>query len=228
MSFYLHIPETEQPLQLDAAIFDMDGLLVDSEGLATEAWRIILARYNIPLRQKDIDDMFGMRIIEDARLFIAQYAIPQTPEDLVSERRVVMEDLLRQSLKPMPGAVTLVQTLSEHGVPLALATSGAQSHAELCLQLTGLSAYFSLRVTGDVVERGKPAPDIFFMAANLLRIAPEKCLVFEDAPHGAAAGVAAGSPVVCVPCEHTAKLQFPPVTLTARSLLDALAMITFA
>ncbi len=228
MSFYLQIPNATHPLQMDAAIFDMDGLLVDSEGLATEAWRIILARYHIPLRQEDIDALFGMRIIDDARLFVAQYGIPQTPEDLVSERRIVMEELLRQSLKPMPGAIELVQALSAHSVPLALATSGAQSHAELCLSLTGLSAFFPLRVTGDQVEHGKPAPDIFFMAAKLLGVAPEQCLVFEDAPHGAVAGMAAGSSVVCVPCEHTAKLQFPPVTITTRSLLDALAMISFA
>jgi HAD superfamily hydrolase (TIGR01509 family) len=218
MPIALHIP-------IDAVICDMDGLLIDSEGLSTEAWRVTLAGYGVMLQASDFDDMFGLRIDEDAELIIQRYHVAATVPELVQGKSDHMLALVRGHLQPMPGARDLVVWLMAQEVPHALATSGLGEYAATCLAAVGLGDAFAIRVTGEQVPHGKPAPDIFLEAARRLDLSPERCLVLEDAPNGVAAAVAAGMPVIAVPNAHTAALTFPPVTARVASLHEVLEML---
>jgi HAD superfamily hydrolase (TIGR01509 family) len=215
-------------LAVDAIIFDMDGLLIDSEGLSVEAWRATLASYGVTMTKADIDEMLGLRIDEDAALLIQRYALPTTIDDLACAKTEHMVALVRTHLKPMPGAVELLAWLDAHHIPRALATSGLSEYARECLVAVGLDDAFATRVTGDAVKRGKPAPDIFLLAAAQLNISPPRCLVLEDAPNGVAAAVAAQMPVIAIPNDHTLQLRFPPVTARAQSLFDVLTWLESA
>jgi HAD superfamily hydrolase (TIGR01509 family) len=219
------MPLTLHHLPIDAVICDMDGLLIDSEGLSTDAWRMTLARYGVALQAEDIAAMFGLRIDEDAAFLIDRYRLAASVEDLVRAKNASMLALVRESLQPMPGAHDLVAWLAAERVSHALATSGLAEYAAACLAAVGLGDTFPIRVTGDQVPRGKPAPDIFLLAAERLGIAPERCLVLEDAPNGVAAAVAARMMVIAVPNAHTAHLPFPPVTARAASLVEVRAWL---
>lgn len=221
MSLDLRIPSGVTTI--DAVICDMDGLLIDSEGLSTEAWRRALATYGVALKDADIDDMFGLRIDEDAELIINRYHLAATAPALVEAKSQQMQRLIDSGdLLAMPGASQLLEWLVTSDVPRALATSGLADYAVVCLRAVGFAEVFPVQVTGDEVARGKPAPDIFLLAAERLGLAPARCLVLEDAPHGVAAAVAAGMPVIAVPNAFTGPLSFPPVTARANSLIDVL------
>ena len=212
-------------LPIDAVIFDMDGLLVDSEGLSTEAWRAVLSSHQVTMQQRDIDEMFGLRIDEDSALLIARYHLAVTVDELVQDKNQRMLAMVRTHLAPMPGALEIVAWLVAQQVPYALATSGLGDYAAACLAAVGLGEHFPIRVSGEQVPRGKPAPDIFLEAARRLAIAPARCLVLEDAPHGVAAAVAAQMPVIAVPNSFTTSLPFPPVTARATSLQEVLTWL---
>ncbi|HEV2459047.1 MAG TPA: HAD family phosphatase, partial [Ktedonobacterales bacterium] len=158
MSIVLRLPRAPEPLDIKAVIFDLDGLLVDSEGLAADAWRRTLASYGATVSEEEIQAMFGMRIVDDAALLIERHRLPTSSDALVAQRNDIMRALLRASLQPMPGAVDLVRRLSEHNVPLALATSAQHWYAEECLAAIGVDALFAVCVTGDDVTKGKPDP----------------------------------------------------------------------
>ncbi len=218
MALSLHLP-------IAAIICDMDGLLIDSEGLSTDAWRMTLARYGVALQAEDIAAMFGLRIDEDAAFLIDRYHLAATVADLVEAKNTNMLALVRGGLQPMPGARDLVAWFAAQRIPHALATSGLAEYAAVCLAAVGLGDAFPIRVTGDQVPRGKPAPDIFLEAARRLGSEPARCLVLEDAPNGVAAAVAAQMPVIAVPNAHTAHLAFPPVTARATTLADVSAWL---
>ena len=109
----------------------------------------------------------------------------------------------------MPGAKELIAFAREVGLALALATSGVRRYADAVLAETGLAGSFAVEVTGEDVVRDKPAPDVFALAASRLGIEPAACVVFEDAPNGIAAAVAAGMRAVAVPNIYTRELAFP-------------------
>ena len=212
-------------LPIDAIICDMDGLLVDSEGLSVEAWRVALAEHGVMLTDADVAEMFGLRIDEDAALLIARYHLTASVAELVDAKSARMLAMVQTHLAAMPGARELADWLIGEAVPHALATSGLGDYATACLTATGLLAAFPIRVSGEQVPHGKPAPDIFLEAARRIGCAPERCLVLEDAPHGVAAANAAGMRVIAVPNTFTAPLAFPPVTARMSSLHEVLAQL---
>lgn len=220
MALELRLPDGRRRA-LTAVICDMDGLLVASEALSTAAWRAVLAGYGVRMTDADVAEMFGLRIDEDAALLIARYRLPANDADLAQAKTARMLALVRAQLQPMPGALAFVGWLQAGGVPHALATSGLAEYAAACLDAVGLGAAFPVRVTGDAVPRGKPAPDIFLEAARRLAIAPAGALVLEDAPNGVAAALAAGMPVIAIPNAETRGLPFPAPTAFAGSLAEA-------
>ena len=125
----------------------------------------------------------------------------------------------------MPGAKALIGFAKREGLPMALATSGVRRYADAVLAETGLAGSFAVEVTGEDVVRGKPAPDVFALAASRLGIEPAGCVVFEDAPNGIAAAVAAGMRAVAVPNIYTRELDFPAPPET--SLPDLHAAISW-
>jgi HAD superfamily hydrolase (TIGR01509 family) len=183
-------------------IYDLDGTLLDTEPFFIRVQSEILARFG---KQLDLDvraQMLGRPNPVAARIFVEGHCLAITPEEFLAERTRMLE-VLFPTAPPLPGALPLVRHLAGHGVPQAVATS-SDRHA-FALKTTTHSDWFSLFatiVTMEDVEHGKPAPDIFLEAASRLGAAPESCLVFEDAPMGVEAALAAGMHVIALPESH--------------------------
>lgn len=187
-------------------LFDMDGLLLDTEKFYTEVQEQILARYNKTFDWSLKAKMMGRKAIEAARIFVEETGISDSlsAEDFLVEREAMLQSLFPTS-ELMPGASRLIKHLHAHGVPICVATGSHKRHFMLKTQRHGeLFALMHHIVLGDdpEVKQGKPSPDGFLAAARRFEdgpVDPKKCLVFEDAPSGVQAGKNAGMSVVMVP-----------------------------
>jgi HAD superfamily hydrolase (TIGR01509 family) len=189
-----------------AVVFDLDGLLVDSEPVQIEAWERFLARYGKTLDPSLLHRMFGLRIWDSSRLLIDELQLPLSVEEVVRERDALFFELLPGRLREMPSASATVRALAARGFPLALATSGHRRYVDVVLHELGIEGEFAAEVTGDMVEHGKPAPDIYLLAADFLHIDPARCLALEDAPLGIASAKDAGMICLAIPNEMTRDL----------------------
>ena len=182
-------------------LYDLDGLLLDTEPFYTQATQAIVGQYGHTFDWSIKSRMIGKKAIESARILVDTLKLPISPDDYLRERAGMLAELFPRS-QPMPGAQRLTHHLAGHGVPQGVATSSNQREFQLKISRHATwFAMFQCIVLGDDpdVRHGKPAPDIFLIAAARLKAEPERCLVFEDAPAGVEAGRAAGMSVVAVP-----------------------------
>lgn len=193
---------------IHAILFDLDGLMVDSEPHSLASWRAVLATRGITLEQVVIDRMFGTRLIDTAHMLIKLYGLSDQPTALAREKEEYQIAHLHGRIKPMPGLSTLLDAIDKKGLQKAIASSGVRRYVTAVLAEVELTNRFQTLVTGDEVINGKPAPDIFLAAARALRVEPRDCLVLEDAPNGVSAAKAAGMYAVAIPNAHTQKLNF--------------------
>lgn len=209
-----------------ALIFDMDGLLIDSEPVSERALSEFLGRRRLDL-DPDMNALLLGKRLPDAILIIKDwYDLEGDQADLLIELSETRLAALRRGIPVMDGAIDILEWAKNAGIPRALATSSRRSHADVSLAVSGLNGYFTIEATGDEVHHGKPAPDLFLLAASRLGVAPNSCLVFEDAPAGVAAAKAAGMQVVWVPNAHTRDLEMPATPdYTASSLFEPLAWL---
>jgi len=205
---------------IQAVIYDMDGLLLDTEPFYTEVTQTIIGRYGHTFDWSVKSRMIGKKAIDSARILIEAYGLPIAPEQYLKEREVLLARLF-PTAQPMPGAQRLTEHLANAGTPQAVASSSNRREFEL--KITNHRPWFACFgciVLGDdpSVKRGKPAPDIFLAAAERLGIAPDQCLVLEDAPSGVEAARAAGMSVVAVPNPAMAVESFSAADEVLQSL----------
>ncbi len=183
----------------EAVIFDCDGTLVDSMPAHFDAWCEALASYGAGgIFKEDVFFAMGGRPTKDIVVDLNQeYGLKLNPSDIALAKREAF-------LKKL-GKVEFIEEVADFArslrgtMPLAVASGGSRYVVEKTLKLLDCSDWFDEVVTADDVENGKPSPDIFLHAAKLLGVAPEKCLVIEDAPPGVLAAQAAGMQVVTIP-----------------------------
>jgi HAD superfamily hydrolase (TIGR01509 family) len=187
----------------------MDGLLVDSEGLAAEAMDRLLAEYRLQRNPEVHGKLLGRRLVEALAIVHEGYGMEEDVEILIARYSALRIEALRGSVKAMPGAREIIERARLAGLPIALATSGMRIHADISLEETGLAGSFDSETTGDEVTRGKPAPDLFMMAAERLGVQPAEAVVLEDSPLGVEAAKAAGMRVVAVLGHPGREVDFP-------------------
>lgn len=181
-----------------AVIFDLDGVLVDSEQVWDEARRKIVDETGGRWSETATRDMMGMSSIEWSSYVHDRLGVPLEPDE-ISER--VVEQVLAtyaRSLPLLPHARETVERLSEHW-RLGLASSSNRPVIETFLDHSGLRSRFAITVSSEEVEHGKPAPDVYLEAARRLRVAPTDCVAIEDSTNGIRAAVAAGMRTIAVP-----------------------------
>jgi HAD superfamily hydrolase (TIGR01509 family) len=210
-----------------AMIFDMDGLLVDSEPRSDLAMERFLGRRMLDLDPELMPRLLGRRLPEAMLIVREWYDLDEDAAAITVEFSELRLAALQEYLPVMPGARELVDWGRAQGIPMALATSSRRAHADIAIATAGLTGLFDAEATGDEVERGKPEPDLFLLAASRLGVGPEDSLVFEDAPAGVAAAKAAGMQVAWIPNEHSRALEMPvqpdlhfPSLIEARVWLD--------
>jgi beta-phosphoglucomutase len=207
-------------MTFQGAIFDLDGLLVDSEPVQAIAFNAVLERYGIELTDTDFTEMVGIETIENFRMLRDRHSLPESAEQLLKRKDTVYQRLVPVSLVERPGAIALVTALHEQGVPLAVASSSPQADVVLCLECVDIIHLFSHVVTADDVEQRKPAPDLYLLAAGKLGLAPERCIAFEDTLTGLQAAQAAGVPCIVAPNKYTAHHDFVGALARVKSLAD--------
>ena len=196
-----------------ALIFDMDGLMLDSEPLYQAAWQAAAQDLGFTIAGELYQSLVGRSSTEADRLFVEMFG-DEFPVAVFNERwdQRWRELIKTQGVALQPGLLPLLDWVGEQGLPKAVGTSSNTTEAELCLTVAGIRDRFTTLVTVDQVGIGKPAPDIFLEAARRLGVTPAECLVLEDSNAGVQAAISAGMGVVMVP-----DLQVPTTQSTAMS-----------
>lgn len=191
--------------QQHAVIWDLDGTLIDSAAYHWEAWQTVMAAENFVISYEDYVADFGKRNDEILRGRLR----PDLPDDEVARLSLAKEESYRalvrmQGLALLPGARHWLEQLRRDGYRQALATSAPRGNIDAVFVALDIAACFDAVISSEQVKAGKPAPDVFLAAATKLNIAPENCLVVEDAPAGIEAARRAGMRALGVRTTHPA------------------------
>jgi HAD superfamily hydrolase (TIGR01509 family) len=191
------------PVVVEAVVFDMDGVLVDSERLWEAAREEVAREHGGRWSERAQRDMMGMSSPEWARYMHEELGVRLEPERISDEVVGRMERLYRERLPLIDGAREAVQRLAQW--PLGLASSANRRLIDVVLELAGLSERFEATVSSEEVPRGKPAPDVYLESARRIGVAPEACAAVEDSHNGILAARAAGMRTIAIPNQ-----AFPP------------------
>jgi HAD superfamily hydrolase (TIGR01509 family) len=208
-----------------ACLFDLDGLLLDTEPLHARAWSEAAAHFGRSLTPAELLALRGRRRLDCAEQVLAWIAADGGPrlsgDELLAVRQPIAEALLIQA-SPMPGAPELVARCAELAIPMAMATSSARQAVALKAAAHPWLEAIRTRVHGDDPElkAGKPAPDVFLLAAERLGVQPSHCWAFEDSLAGARSAVAAGCQVMVVLAADLDPQDYPPEARCLRSLQE--------
>ncbi|MCA9928242.1 MAG: HAD family phosphatase [Anaerolineales bacterium] len=192
----------------EAIIFDMDGLMVDTEPLSHRAWNTLLRPYHHQLTPNLIEQMIGLRAEKSAALVKATFDLPLSVDEIIRRRGPIYAKIRANGVRPMPGLHELHAVIAEQRIPWAVATSSSREHAVEILEQLNLWPTEGVMACGNEVPHGKPAPDIYLLAAERLGIAPERCIALEDSGPGSRAAVAAGMLTVAIPNGYTKTAVF--------------------
>ena len=187
------------PSPFYAVIFDLDGVLADSEPWWNQIDAKLLAEYGVSYRGEYHRNVLGVSYRLAVEFYKNAFHISASVEELMRRRGEIATDFFANRVSLFPSAKTTLEQLREMKLQLAVATSSVSGSARPFLERTGIKSLFSVVVTGDEVQQGKPHPEIYLRAAKKLGISPEACLVIEDALAGIAAAKAAKMRVAAIP-----------------------------
>ena len=200
----------------------MDGLLLDTEGIYTEVTQQIVGEYGKVFDWSVKEKIIGRRSIQAAEIIVESLDLPISPQDYLDSRKDVLLEKFKDT-EALPGAKEMTTHFFKLGIPQALATSSSSPMFEAKFEKhKKWFSQFAQIVKGDDPElkEGKPAPDIFLLAANRVGVDPAECLVFEDAPTGTEAALAAGMSVVVVPDPNMDHCHYKNASQIISSLKD--------
>lgn len=187
------------------AIFDWDGVIVDSARQHLLSWERLAEEYDLHLPDGHFEESFGMRNEQIIPDLLEWTRDPQKIADLSRRKEEWFRHLVREDgLEPLSGVVGLLESLRQAGIPMAVGSSTSRANIACCLEILGIEDFFHALVTSEDVRLGKPDPEVFLLAADRLGADAAECVVFEDAPVGITAGKAGGMKVVGLTTTHPA------------------------
>lgn len=185
---------------MDAVIFDLDGLLADTEIISLKVYQELLKDFGIPFTEETYSREYsGHREVENVQRFLDTYDLPWNFDQTLEKVYELEARILAKGVNLKKGAKNLLAFLQREGIPIALATSSVESRARMILDSDGILSLFDHLVFAKDVKRSKPYPDIFLKACIDLNVLPENCLVLEDSKAEIEAAYRAGIPVICIP-----------------------------
>ena len=186
--------------QIKAVIFDLDGLLIDSEIISCRLYQELLRPYGHSLTLEDYASGYsGKPAPVNMRKAVETYGLPFRVEEGLEKIFAMEREYVERGVPLKPGADKLLSYLRQKQYKILLATSSTRDRALTILMKNGIDQFFDYMVFGYEVEKGKPWPDIFLKACEKAQEKPENCLVLEDSEAGVRAACAAGIPVICIP-----------------------------
>ncbi len=211
----------EQAARFDAAVFDMDGTLDDSEPIHCLAYRQVLERFGKELSDADYNRRFtGATDNFIATALIEEHNLTISVEAFLKEKEALFIELIAGHAVALPGVLKTLESFHSQGVKLAVASSATLHAIETVLKALNIRHFFSVIASGEEVANSKPAPDVFLLAAQRLGVKPERCLAFEDSENGTRAAAAAGMHCIAIPCQSTRGQDHSAAKLILASMED--------
>ena len=189
---------------IEAVVFDLDGVLLDSEQVWDEVREELVQERGGRWHDRAQTEMMGMSSVEWSRYMHDELDLPEPPEEISTEVVRRLDEVYRKRLPLIDGADEAVERLAARW-PLGLASSSNREVIDLVLDLSGLARFFRVTVSSEEVPRGKPAPDVYLEAARGLGVLPERCAAVEDSQNGIRSAKSAGMRVIAIPNQH-----YPP------------------
>lgn len=209
-----------------AALFDMDGVLVDNHRYHADSWRQFATRHGHSVTADQYAQFINGRISADSMPYVMQRPLSASElSALTEEKEAIYRDLYTPSLAPTPGLLDFLDELTAQTVPMAVGTSAPVSNIAFTLNGTGIRGYFAAVVDASMIQHGKPDPEIYLTAAQRLGVVPERCVVFEDAFSGLEAGLRAGMTVIALATTHT---RDELKQTNAHLIIDDFTQLTYA
>ncbi len=205
---------------ISALIFDMDGLMIDTERLYFETEREMVAEYGKTISEATWWKLMGRSPLEAVTILLDDLEIPVKPEDFLKERDKIMLKKMMNDLKPMAGLYEILENFNGR-LKLAVATGAERPFLDLALDKLDIRKYFNILQTSDTIQNGKPHPEIYQTAVSKLALPASCCAILEDSSNGARAGKDAGCYAIAVPTEYTIRQDFSFVDFIAKNLIDA-------
>lgn len=206
-----------------AVIFDMDGVILDSEPVQLEAVNQILARYGIHWTQETFRQHIGLRSVDFFQNLKKLYPLREQLDELVAFHKetyctLMQEKLNRHEISENEGLTPLLQQLKGAGFRIGLATSSSRREVEIITRGLNIDEFFETSTCGEEVVEGKPAPEIFLKTAQALGVEPHQCVVIEDSPIGLQAAIRAEMRCIAIPTPSTCDGDFSQADIRLASL----------
>jgi HAD superfamily hydrolase (TIGR01509 family) len=205
---------------MHAIVFDMDGLMIDSETVYWAVGRELAREFGKEVSDQTLGRMMGRSPIQSVEIYAHDLGLVQSPRELLAMRDARVKQALERGVEPMPGLFEVLEQFKPK-YKLAIATSAPMELVEVVFRKLDLHSYFDAIQTSDDVTHGKPDPEIYLKAIARLGVAPADCAVLEDSSNGALAGKRSGAYTIAVPSQYTRDQDFTFVDFIARDLRDA-------
>jgi beta-phosphoglucomutase family hydrolase len=184
-----------------AVIYDMDGLMIDSEPIHAESWKILLKKYNhdfddIPKEQ--ISKYLGMRVFEVSKGLVEILKLKVDHNQLFFQKEEIFLGLIQEKCESMPGLTESLELFKKNNFKIALASSATKKYINIILDKLKIGKFFDVIISGDNVEHEKPHPETYLTACKKLKLNPDNCIVFEDAEKGIQSAKSAGCKCVAI------------------------------
>ncbi len=212
-----NMPDLTRP---HAVVFDLDGLMFNTEDLYNEVGSELLRRRGKQFTAELRDQMMGRPSRVALQIMIDLHSLDATVQILQAETDEIFADILASRLAPMPGLRELLDALESVSIPKAIATSSRRAFTTRVLSVFGFEPRFDFILTSEDVTHGKPDPEIYQTAARRFGVSPTQIMVLEDSENGCRAAVAAGAITIAVPSQHSRSHDFSGVAFVADTLAD--------
>lgn len=203
---------------IKAVIFDMDGVMIDSEPLWEKTERILLARRDIEYTPTYRDQIVGLNQNDSGKLLIDTFELNEKVEDVISERVEILTAIYEEELEVVRDLIPLLDDLRDHQFKLAVASSSPLRVINFVLDMFSLHEYFPTVVSGECTDNGKPHPAIYLHTADRLEVEPSECVAIEDSINGLRSAKAAGMYCIAVPDKRLSQVEFQNADLIVPNL----------
>ena len=208
------------PNKISAVIFDMDGLMFETESLFAIAQSDIAKRYGKVFTLEIQNKMMGRKPLDAIKVMLEELEIDEDAEKIAKERDDAYRELIKVRSQPMTGLFDFLDLLDKNGIRKAIASGSHHEWINTLLSQTNIKHRFEVIVSGQDVQVAKPDPEIYTKTVKMLELLPSQCLVLEDAVNGIRAAKAAGCCAVAVPNDYTRHLDFSEADHVVASLMD--------
>ena len=205
-------------MKKQAVIFDMDGVITDSEPYYVQAVNVVLADQGLAMTEEDHLAIIGSSIDYTWEWVVRRFGLKEGPEHWKPRYDQAVLHLLSQNATPAPGLYLLLEQLERRNIRIGLASSSQSNWVEAVLVRLGVLARFGALATSGMVANAKPAPDLYLLAAQKLQVEPGGCIAVEDTPRGLQAARSAGMTTIAVRTESTAQMDLSAADRTIDSL----------